>query len=194
MALPSSGPISMNDVMTELQNTGTTSNIKLAWMGQMNGNREQGFTTVNQNSTTKPVRTSGGSNAPYSLSDWQSYNHTQNGSCSGNSFRISPVETTYYRYHRIEITGGGSGSYSDIFISMGNYTSSTSPRIELHSDYPFTNTGNLTSTYLLYGHTFTGDGTPGLYPYRWNLTTASPRVLHIVCWWSGSSWIDPDNL
>ena len=193
MALPGSGQISFNDILTELQNTGKTSDVKADFLGCLNGNRDYGFTTVNQNSTSKPGSyTNYATNAPYSSSEWYSYNHTENGSCSGNEFNTSTPLYQYF-YNRIDISGGASGSYSDIYLYHYSFTALTAPRIELHSGYPFDSTGSLTATNFLFGYTATATGTiPGGYPYRWNLTSANPNILHIVCWDVNAGWIDPN--
>jgi hypothetical protein len=74
-----------------------------------------------------------------------------------------------------------------------DFTALTAPRIELHSGYPFDSTGSLTSTNFLFGHTATSTGAvPGGYPFTWNLSSANPNILHIVCWDVNAGWIDPN--
>lgn len=186
MALPSSGPISMSMIMTELKNSGSSgvlNNTRLYYIGQVAGGpREEGYTPINQNSTYRPTASN-----PVSMSEWYSYNHSQTGSCDP-TFTAS-VDTNY-KYYAIGISGGGSGSYSDIYISMNGYTASTGPRIELHSGYPFNSTGGLTTTHLLYGYTFTAGGVPSSYPYTWNITQSNP-ILHVVVWATGVFWSGP---
>ena len=60
MALPASGPISMSQVRTELQNDGKTTDLRLSFLGSMSGsgaNRTSGYTPINQSSLTKPSST-----------------------------------------------------------------------------------------------------------------------------------------
>lgn len=69
MAMPSSGPISMSQINTEL---GRSSNAQISLDSAENG----GYATINQCSVSKPVLTN-----PAKLSEWYSYNHSA--SCSG---------------------------------------------------------------------------------------------------------------
>ena len=58
MALPASGPISMSMLMTELENTGLTSNIELSKIGSVLGsdtNTGSGYVPVNRSAPTKPT-------------------------------------------------------------------------------------------------------------------------------------------
>jgi hypothetical protein len=62
MALPSSGPISLGDIRTELGSL--LNNFSLE--GAENGD----YGAINQNSADKPT-----GSAPYAVSEWYGYNH-----------------------------------------------------------------------------------------------------------------------
>jgi hypothetical protein len=117
MALPSSGQISISSsafsdstqVSSETIQKGKAFDYSLARLSRGNSDRFygdsliKGYTGINQNSTTKPDRT-----AQYSLSEFYSYNHTENGSCSGTSFGdvITSLTSDDRRsYHRISVSG-----------------------------------------------------------------------------------------
>jgi hypothetical protein len=170
MALPASGPISMSMVRTELENTGTTSNVGLSQLGSITVVREAGFVPINQNSTSKPNLTS-----PYQISEWYSYNHTQNGTCSGTSF-TTPTIGGAYIYYRINVTGGA-GNSTNISVNSSGYAGGQSLRCNIYSTYPFTNTGALTGTPLS-ALTFTSNTSQ---TYTYTLSTSS-QVLYFVIW------------
>jgi hypothetical protein len=170
MALPASGQISMSMARTELENTGTTSNVGLAKLGSIIVVRETGYVPINQNSTLKPNLTS-----PYQLSEWYSYNHTQNGTCSGTTF-TTPTIGGAYIYYRINVTGGA-GASTTISVNSSGYAAGQSLRCYIYSTYPFTNTGALTGT-LLSALTFTSNASQ---TYTHTLS-ASSQVLYFVIW------------
>jgi len=171
MALPASGPISMSQVRTELQNDGKTTDLRLSFLGSMSGsgaNRTSGYVPLNQSSLTQPSEL-----FPASLSEWYSYNHTTNKAC-GNP--LNPLVGAYYTYVRYEITGPV-GSTSTTQMTMPTNPGNT---IKCHiytSSYPFTNLGTLTGTPVFNG-TFTSAGSQF---YSFSLT-ASSTTLHIVAW------------
>jgi hypothetical protein len=171
MALPASGPISMSQVRTELQNDGKSTDLSLHFLGSMSGsgaNRTSGYTPLNQSSLTKPSIV-----PPSSLSEWYSYNHTTNKAC-GNP--LNPIVGAYYTYVRYEVTGPV-GSTSTTQMTMPTNPGNT---IKCHiytGSYPFTNLGTLTGTPMFNG-TFT---TAGSQFYSFTLASTS-TILHIVAW------------
>lgn len=168
MALPSSGTLSIGDIRSELSNTGT-SPFSLAKAGeQYTATREDGYTPLNQNSTSKPNNSS-----PYQISEWYSYNHSENGSC-GTTYTTPSVSAPYI-YYRINITGI-SGAPSVISVTMNSYSVDTF-YVQFFSSYPFSSTGSLTGTPLT-TLTFTSNGTQ---TYTYTMTSTSD-VVYIVCW------------
>jgi hypothetical protein len=171
MALPASGPISMSQVRTELQNDGKTSDLSLTFLGSMSGsgaNRTSGFTPINQSSLTKPS-----SLLPASLSEWYSYDHVTNKAC-GNP--LNPIVGAYYTYVRYEVTGVV-GSTSTTQLNMPTNPGNTVKCHIYTGSYPFTNLGTLTGTPVFNG-TFTNTTSQF---YSFNLTSTS-HILHIVAW------------
>lgn len=170
MAIPASGPVSMSMIRTELENTGT-SNFSLQYAGYTQEiSRTSGYTPLNQNSSTKPNTTS-----PFQISEWYSYNHTQNGTCSGTAF-TTPTILGRYIYYRVNVTGG-LGAESTISVTSSGYASGQSLRCNIYSTYPFTAAGILTGTPLS-SLTFTSNTTQ---TYFHTLTAAS-QVLYFVVW------------
>lgn len=114
MALPVSGQISISSsvyaastqVSFETTQSGKAYNYSLSRLSKGDWNSKQdlvnGYAGINQNSTSKPNR-----NAQHSLIEFYSYNHTQNGSCSGTSFgdALSGFDDTRRSYNRISVTG-----------------------------------------------------------------------------------------
>ena len=171
MALPASGPISMSQVRTELQNDGKTSDLSLTFLGSMSGsgaNRTSGFTPINQSSLTKPS-----SLLPASISEWYSYDHVTNKAC-GNP--LNPIVGAYYTYVRYEVTGI-IGSTSTTQLNMPTNPGNTVKCHIYTGSYPFTNLGTLTGTPVFNG-TFTNTTSQF---YSFNLTSTS-HILHIVAW------------
>jgi hypothetical protein len=160
----------MSMVRTELENSGKTTNVSLQYMGSVLIGRENGYVPINQNSTSKPNST-----APHQLSEWHSYNHTQNGTCSGTAF-TTPTIGGYYIYYRVNVTGGV-GASSVISVTSSGYAGFQSLRCNIYSAYPFTNTGALTGTPLS-ALTFTSNITQ---TYTHTLS-ASSQVLYFVIW------------
>jgi hypothetical protein len=106
MALPSSGQISISDIYTEVTQSGQVSNYSLSRLSKGDWNSKidllNGYPGIDQNSTSKPDRV-----AQHEMSNFHSYNHTQNGSCSGTSFGdvLSGFDDPRRSYHRINATG-----------------------------------------------------------------------------------------
>lgn len=84
MAIPISGKVSIGDIRTELQNTGT-SNFQLSKAGRPTTGvpgtlQNPVYTPVNQSSSNIPNNSS-----PYSVSEWRRYNHSENLPCYSTS-------------------------------------------------------------------------------------------------------------
>lgn len=106
MSLPSSGQISISSIYTETSQSGQVNNYSLARLSKGDWNSKtdllNGYTGIDQNSTSKPDRV-----AQHEMSNFYSYNHSQNGSCSGTSFGdvLSGFNDPRRSYHRINVTG-----------------------------------------------------------------------------------------
>lgn len=172
MALPSSGTLSIGDIRSELSNTGTTS-FALSKAGMPlggNATRGDGYTPKNQNSTSKPNDTS-----PYQVSEWYSYNHTQNGSCN-TTFYANSLNAQYL-YYRINFTGT-TGDKVSIQVQLTNYAASNTYKFGLYSTYPFNSSGTLTGGTLLTTLSFTANGTQA---YLYTLASSSD-VVYMIAW------------
>jgi hypothetical protein len=186
MALPSSGQISISSsayasstqIASETVQNGKAVNYSLTRLSRGSfvfGSRDSNsYTGLNQNSTTKPDR-----ETQHSLTEFYSYNHTQNGSCSGTSFGdvLANYSDDRYSYHRIEITGG-SGYTSVISISVPAASYPNSAKYEIYTTYPFNSYGVLTGTPTYQGFTGASSRTDTYY----YIMTASSEVLHIVAY------------
>jgi hypothetical protein len=106
MSLPSSGQISISGIYTETSQSGQLYNYSLSRLSKGDWNSRtdllNGYTGIDQNSTSKPDRV-----AQHEMSNFYSYNHSQNGSCSGTSFGdvLSGFDDPRRSYHRINATG-----------------------------------------------------------------------------------------
>ena len=173
MAIPASGAIGISTIRSELDNGGTSS-FSLARAGMpYNGYavRGDGYTPVNQSSTSKPNTT-----APYGINEWYSYNHSQNASC--NDF-FSDTISLQYIYRRVTITGT-SGTYAPFYFTISGDSSSYSYYTRIYDAYPFSNTGALASTSPtpLTTIIITGNGSANY----WYLLPSSSTVLYFVSW------------
>lgn len=141
MALPASGPISMSMIRTELQNDGTTSNLRLAYLGSMSGSgasRTSGYVPINRFSPTKPA-----DGFPANIGEWYSYNHTATKNCPvvENTLTLG----SYYLYYVVNVTGS-IGAISNIILQSPDNTGGNTIKCNVYTTYPFTNTGTLTGT------------------------------------------------
>ena len=132
MTLPSSGPLSLNDIRNELTSqTGVLTSLKEASIGT--------YATINTNSPTYPD-----GNSPYSVSEWYGYN--QNASPPLTSFNSASTgdpdtgtactftpDTT--RYH------DGAGSYPQVGDKVYTNSSGTNP-FNSNGDYYKNDDGN----------------------------------------------------
>ena len=188
MAIPSSGQVSISSsvhststqVSFETSQSGKAFEYSLSRLARGNSNGRfgliSGYSGINQNSTTKPDRT-----AQYSLSEFYSYNHTQNGSCSGTSFgdALSSLSDDRRSYNRISV----SGTVGDIVvITVVCPTRSGSEPFgpfgygyyRIYNKYPFDTFGALVSDFLFSGYTSNTTNT-----HNYTLVGTSD-VIHIV--------------
>jgi hypothetical protein len=180
MALPASGPISMSMLITELENTGLTSNIELSKIGALLGsdtNRSSGYVPVNRSAPIKPTDDV----VPSAVSEWYSYNHIANQDCPTGDID-TPILLGSYLYYRVNVTGG-SGAISSITISSPDNVvpNLSTMRFQIYTSYPFTNTGTLTG-FPVFDGTFTNTN---FQTYDYTLSSTS-EVLYIVMWKDGS--------
>ena len=180
MALPASGPISMSMLITELENTGLTSNIFLSKIGALLGsetNTGSGYVPVNRSAPTKPTDDV----VPSAISEWYSYNHTANQNCPTGDID-TPILLGSYLYYRVNVTGSVSAVSSITISSPDNVTPNLSTmRFQIYTSYPFTNTGTLTGSPVFDG-TFSNTNSQ---TYDYTLSSTS-QVLYIVMWKDGS--------
>lgn len=188
MALPSSGQISVSSsvfsantqISYETTQSGKATNYSLSRLSRGNFNSKfellYGYAGINQNSTSKPDR-----NAQHAMSEFLSYNHTQNGTCSGTSFgdALSAFSDDRRSYNRISVTGNA----GDIVIitvvcpsaeTIGGL--STYAYYKIYNTYPFDTYGTLTGSPLFSGYTSNTTNT-----HYYTLATTSD-ILHIVAY------------
>lgn len=179
MALPASGPISMSMLMTELENTGLTSNIELSKIGSLLGsdtNTGSGYVPVNRSAPTKPTDDV----VPSAISEWYSYNHVANQDCPTGDVD-TPILLGNYLYYRVNVTGGSGATTTITISSPDNVVPNLSDmRFQIYTSYPFTNTGTLTG-FPVFDGTFSNNSSQ---TYDYTLS-ASSQVLYIVMWRDG---------
>lgn len=188
MALPSSGQISISSsayasstqISFETSQSGKAYNYSLKRLSSGDSDRTNGggpllngYSGINQNSTSKPDRSS-----QHSLIEFYSYNHTQNGSCSGTSFgdALSSLSDDRRSYNRISV----SGTVGDIVVITVVCPAASGPPpltygyYRIYNKYPFDTFGALVSGFLFSG--YTSDTTNA---HNYTLVGTSD-VLHIV--------------
>lgn len=191
MAIPSSGQISISSsayasstqISFETSQSGKAYDYSLKRLScgdsdksNVGGPLLNGYSGINQNSTSKPNRSS-----QHSLIEFYSYNHTQNGSCSGTSFgdALSSVSDDRRSYNRISV----SGTVGDIVvITVVCPTRGGSPPFgpftyayyRIYNIYPFDTFGALVSGFLFSGYTSNTTNT-----HNYTLVGTSD-VIHIV--------------
>ena len=194
MALPSSGQVSISSsayasstqISFETSQSGKAFNYSLKRISSGDsdrtnggGNLLNGYSGINQNSTSKPNRTS-----QHSISEFYSYNHTQNGSCSGTSFgdALSSISSDDRRsYHRISVSGNV-GNIVVITVVCPSRAGSepfgpfSYAYYNIYNTYPFDTFGALVGTPLFSGYTSNTTNT-----HVYTLVTTSD-VLHIVAY------------
>lgn len=182
MALPSSGQISISSsvhsastqVSFETSQSGKAINYSLYRLSRGDFGSADSFTGINQNSTSKPNRS-----GQHALSEFHSYNHTQNGSCSGTSFTdvLSDDCDRRYSYHRVEATGASGDIIVITVVSAGKGFSSVDSSYGIYTEYPFDTYGNLVGAPIYGG---TRPFSTSTDTYRYTLSGTS-QVFHIVC-------------
>lgn len=179
MALPASGPISMSMLITELQNTGLTSNIALSKIGALLGSETDtgsGYVPVNRSAPTKPTDDV----IPSAISEWYSYDHNGSQNCPTGDVD-TPILLGSYLYYRVNVTGS-SGAVSSITISSpDNVTPNLSTmRFRIYTTYPFTNTGTLTG-FPVFDGTFSNTNSQ-IYDH---ILSSTSETLYLVMWKDG---------
>jgi hypothetical protein len=184
MALPSSGQISISSsvhsattqVSFETSQSGKAFNYSLSRLsrGDFGAPSIGSYTGINQNSTSKPNR-----NTQHALSEFHSYNHTQNGSCSGTSFTdvLSDDCDLRYSYHRIEATGASGDIVVITVVCAGKGFDLIEASYGIYTEYPFDTYGSLVGTPIFAGGLSYSTRTD---TYSYALSGTS-QVLHIVC-------------
>lgn len=191
MALPGSGQLSISSsiasaslqVSFETTQSGKAANYSLANLstGYFNLNNFSGdsYAGINQNSTSKPDR-----GAQHSLSEFYSYNHTQNGSCSGTTFQdvLNGYTDNRYSYQRISATGNvGDIVVISVLIPQvtGGPFSANSAVFRIYTSYPFNTFGILVGTPIFSGAASTANSTTVTYSHT---MANSPEIFHIVAY------------
>jgi hypothetical protein len=184
MALPSSGQISISSsvhsastqVSFETSQSGKAINYSLSRLsrGDFGIPSVESYTGINQNSTSKPNR-----NTQHALSEFHSYNHTQNGSCSGTSFTdvLSDDCDLRYSYHRVEATGASGDIVVITVVRAGRGFSSVNATYGIYTEYPFDTYGNLVGA-PIYGGDRPFSTSTDTYSYTLSGTS---QIFHIVC-------------
>lgn len=176
----------MSAVLNETNQAGKGANYSLARLSLGDWNNTTTFTGyagIDQNSTSKPNRA-----AQHGLAEFYSYNHSQNGSCSGTSFSdvISSYSDRRWSYHRINITGAA--GYT-VVITVVEPPSGGAPfgpfaggYYYIFNTYPFDTSGTfLVTNALYYGTTRNNSTSPSTATYNYTMT-ASSEVIYIVVW------------
>lgn len=188
MALPSSGQISISSSIsaasTQISYETTQSgkafdySLKRLARGDFNSKSDllSGYAGINQNSTNKPDRT-----AQYSLSEFFSYNHTQNGSCSGTSFgdALTSLSDDRRSYNRISVSGniGDIVAITVVCPARGGtepFGPFTYGYYRIYNKYPFDTFGALVSGFLFSGYTSNTTDT------HYYTLVGTSEVIHIV--------------
>lgn len=170
MSLPSSSTISIGDIRTELQNTGTSS-YRLSYSGQQNGaTKTSGYVPLNVASTSKP-----NNSAPFAISEWYSYNHSSAQTCSGTGYSQGGYNQQYV-YRKWAITSAGAGCTATLNFTWTPSGSGLycNQYVDVYSTYPFSNTGSVTASPI-----YSNNGATGSYNYTCTSTT---DYLHVVTW------------
>jgi len=183
MPLPGSGQISVSDIYTETTQSGKLENYSLTELsrGAWNGGFIPGYSGIDQNSTSKPNR-----DAQHAMSEFFSYNHNQNGSCSGTSFSdvISSYSDRRRSYHRINATGNV-GDIVVITVVCPPSPGAPFPTGEyatyyIFDTYPFNSSGDLLIANVLYsGGTNNTSNSNRTDTWRYTLTATS-KIIYIV--------------
>lgn len=90
MALNENGKLSIGDIRSELQNTGNN-NFSLKKAGVPTTTQNPQYTPLNLSSSNLPQ-----DSAPYSLSEWRKYNHSENLPCLGENIIVTYENDTNY--------------------------------------------------------------------------------------------------
>ncbi len=131
MAIPSTGKVSIGDIRTELQNTGSDSfSLKLSGRpttGAPGTFQSPVYTPLNLSSTRVP-----NSFSPYAVSEWREYNHSENLACSEEDFIIFMNDSSsagnaraLWRYYFttntvVQLESESSGTGEDIAMTKSN--------------------------------------------------------------------------
>lgn len=175
--IPTSGTISWSMLRSHLQNTGTAP-FGLSGAGRptwsssaapYQGETPQ-YVPKNRSSYTFPDDA-----APYAISEWRGYTHSQSGTCSVTSFTTRDIAKDY-TYYKIKLTGDF-GFTSSISV-QANSAPNTTAVTYVFTAYPFSNTGALTTSSPALIYNLTSAQT-----VQQILTMSSTEaMLHIVSW------------
>lgn len=193
MALPSSGQISISNIYTETSQSGQVNNYSLARLSSGDYNNKtteilQGYAGIDQNSTSKPDRV-----AQHEMSNFYSYNHTQNGSCSGTSFGdvLSGFTDSRRSYHRINATGNA-GDIVAITVSCPKREGSepfgpfSYAYYYIFDVYPFDYLGTLLVTSAIYSGVTGSSSRTDIWYYTLSGTS---KVIHIVTYPDAAAYV-----
>lgn len=180
MSIPGSGQVSISDIYNEKNEAGKGGSFSLARlsMGDRNSFTSSGlgYAGIDQNSTSKPNRT-----AQHSISEFYSYNHSQNGSCGTSYPDQLDFCSLLWSYFRINVTGA-SGYNVNVVVNVPKRSGTepfgpfTNGYFQLYTSYPFDSTGSLTGTPVWW--TSTGSS-PTTESYT-HIMSSTSEVLYIV--------------
>jgi hypothetical protein len=142
--IPLTGPIAWSTLRSHLQNTGTAP-FGLSGAGRPSWTTSQPYSPgtpqyvpKNRSSYTFPD-----DQAPFAISEWRGYTHSQHGTCSATSFTTRDIDKDF-TYYKIKLTGAV--GYTSSISVQANSTPGTIVTVHLYTSYPFSNTGALTSS------------------------------------------------
>jgi hypothetical protein len=173
MALPSSGEISASSIRSEFQQTGRAPyNFSFQMDPTWAHGSNDGYTPVNQKSTTIPSATD-----PDNMSEWYSYNHSENWPCGGSGGLGGPVSMDVSncrrKFFRVSLSGA-SGYTADISVYGDANSSIFSYRI--YDVYPFTSTGAFVAT----SPVFSGNMSTTTTTHTYTMSASSVVIYAVV--------------
>ena len=173
MALPSSGEISAGSIRTEFtQSARAPYSFSFQMDPTFTAGSNDGYTPVNQKSTSIPSPTN-----PDNMSEWYSYNHSENWPCGGSGGLGGPVSmdvsSCRRKFFQVSLTGGVNYTI-DISVYGDENNSIYSYRI--YDVYPFTTTGAFIGTSPVFSGTMITSTTTHTY----TMTSNSVVIYSVV--------------
>lgn len=180
MGIPTSGPIAWSTLRSNLQNTGTTA-FGLSGAGMPKWNSSGGPYAsggeypqyVPKNRSSSPIPNDA---APFAISEWRGYSHSQHGTCSATSFTTRGIGKDF-TYYKMKLTGGD-GFTSSITVQC-NEAPSTNITCNFYTSYPFSNVGALTTSSPALSFALDADET---IKQVFTMSSGADVFFHVVAW------------